>query len=414
LPALFLCARNLLIQEDNFDRKLRIWTFLLCRHNQDIVNGQKLQRSTIMLAVAQDSGIYVVPKPEPISTQTQALRAVMERDRRYDGLFVYAVKSTGVYCRPSCPSRRPGAEQVEFFEKPNLAESAGYRSCRRCRPTEANGHGPIPQMITKVCRVLDANPEEEPTLEQLSEVAGLSPFHLQRSFKQAVGISPRQYAELRRFLRFRTRLQKGDDVTTAMYEAGFQSPSRLYERSTSALGMTPSAYKAGAPGQTIRYTIADSSLGRILVAMTDKGVCAVRFGDSDRTMESELKAEFPKAEFARDDKELAGTLRQVLAIAEGKGATDEIPLDIRHTAFQWKVWQALRNIAPGQTKSYREVATEIGDPKAVRAVAKACATNPVALVIPCHRVVRSDGQLSGYRWGVDRKKRLLESEKRWK
>jgi AraC family transcriptional regulator of adaptative response/methylated-DNA-[protein]-cysteine methyltransferase len=371
-----------------------------------------------MLAVAQDSGIYVVPKveakPEASSKQSQALRAVMERDRRYDGLFVYAVKSTGVYCRPSCPSRRPRAEQVEFFEKAKLAESAGYRSCRRCRPTEANGHAPIPQMITKVCRVLDANPEEEPTLEQLAEVAGMSPFHLQRSFKQAIGISPRQYAELRRFLRFRTRLQKGDDITTAMYEAGFQSPSRLYERSTSAMGMTPSAYKAGAPGQSIHYTLADSSLGPILVAMTDKGVCAVRFGDSDRALESELRSEFPKAKLTRDDKQLAVTLRQVLAAAEGKGVANEIPLDIRHTAFQWKVWQALRNIAPGQTRSYRDVAKEIGDPNAVRAVAKACATNPVALVIPCHRVVRSDGQLSGYRWGVDRKKRLLESEKRWK
>lgn len=367
-----------------------------------------------MLATSQSSSICVLPKPEPSSKANQAWQAVLERDRRYDGLFVYAVKSTGVYCRPSCPSRRPRAEQVEFFEKPTLAENAGYRSCRRCRPTEANGHGPIPQMITKVCRVLDGNPEEEPTLEQLAQVAGVSSFHLQRSFKQAVGISPRQYAELRRFLRFRTRLQKGDDVTTAMYEAGFQSPSRLYERSTSALGMTPSAYKAGAPGQTIRYTTADSSLGRVLVATTEKGVCAVRFGDSDRALESELKSEFPKAEFTRDDKELAGTLPKVLAAAEGKGVTDEIPLDIRHTAFQWKVWQALRNIAPGQTKSYREVAAEIGDPNAVRAVAKACATNPVALVIPCHRVVRSDGQLAGYRWGVERKKRLLESEKRWK
>lgn len=367
-----------------------------------------------MLAVAQNTGIYVVPKPKTSSDENQAWQAVLERDRRYDGLFVYAVKSTGVYCRPSCPSRRPRAEQVEFFEKPTLAEVAGYRSCRRCRPTEPNGHRPIPQMITKVCRALDSNPEEEPTLDQLAELAGMSPFHLQRSFKQSLGISPRQYAELRRFLRFRTRLQKGDDVTTAMYAAGFQSSSRLYERSTSSLGMTPSIYRSGAPGQKIAFAITDTVLGRVLVAQTDKGVCAVRIGESDETLESELRAEFPQAEISHDNQHLANTLRQIARVAEGKASESDIPLDIRHTAFQWKVWQALRNIARGETKTYQQVAKEIGDPKAVRAVARACATNPVALVIPCHRVVRTDGNPSGYRWGAERKKTLLENEKKWK
>ena len=368
-----------------------------------------------MLAVQQELGPYAVAKKsqpsEPVSDQ--AWQAVLQRDRRYDGMFVYAVRSTGIYCRPSCPSRRPRVEQVEFFEAPKSAEGAGYRSCKRCRPAE-NGIAKLPEMITQVCRTLDEQLEEEPTLEQLADVAGMSPFHLQRSFKQALGISPRQYAELRKFLRFRKQLQKGDDVTTAMYGAGFNSPSRLYERSTSALGMTPSAYKAGAPNQKIRFTIADTALGKTLVAATDKGVCAVRMGESAATLEKDLKAEFPLAEVAKDDKRLGTLVKQVAALAEGKAQAREIPLDIRHTAFQWKVWQALRNIAPGETRSYQEVAKAIGDPRAVRAVARACATNPVALVIPCHRVVRSDGALSGYRWGVERKKKILEGEKKWK
>jgi len=271
-------------------------------------------------------------------------------------------------------------------------------------------------MIAAVCRAIDEASDEEPTLDQLADVAGISPFHLQRSFKQALGISPRQYAELRRFLRFRKSLQNGSDVTTAMYDAGFQSSSRLYERSTSALGMTPSTYRNGAPGVRVRYTITDSELGRVLVAQTDKGVCAVRIGDSDTALESELKAEFAKAEVVRDEHEQSSIVKDIVNAATGKGISLDIPLDIHHTAFQWKVWQALRNIAPGKTKSYQEVAREIGDPKAVRAVARACATNPVALVIPCHRVVRSDGNESGYRWGAERKKKLLAQEKakQWK
>jgi len=347
------------------------------------------------------------------SIPNQAWQAVLERDRRYDGMFVYAVRSTGVYCRPSCPSRRPRPEQVEFFDAPKSAEGAGYRSCKRCRPAE-NGLAKLPAMITRVCRTLDEQLEGEPTLEQLADVAGMSSFHLQRSFKQALGISPRQYAELRRFLRLRKELQKGPDVTTAMYEAGFSSPSRLYERSRLSLGMNPSAYKAGAPGQRIRYTIADTVLGKTLVAVTEKGVCAVRIGESAATLEKELKAEFPLAQVANDDKSLAALVKHVATLAEGKAQAKDIPLDIRHTAFQWKVWQALRNIAPGETRSYQEVAKAIGDPRAVRAVARACAANPVALVVPCHRVVRSDGSLSGYRWGVERKKKLLEGEKKWK
>jgi AraC family transcriptional regulator of adaptative response/methylated-DNA-[protein]-cysteine methyltransferase len=237
---------------------------------------------------------------------------------------------------------------------------------------------------------------------------------LQRTFKQALGISPREYAELRRFLRFRARLQQGDDVTTAMYEAGFNSPSRLYERSTSVLGMTPSRYKAGGAGMKIGYTIAETSLGRVLIAQTEKGVCAIRIGDSDSKLEAELREEFENAEISRQNGQLARAVQQVSNAAEGRGISVDIPLDIRHTAFQAKVWRALRNIRLGETRSYSDVAKMVGDPKAVRAVARACAANPAALLIPCHRVVRRNGELSGYRWGAERKKKLLESEKRWK
>lgn len=367
-----------------------------------------------MLSVQQNSELVLVPAKPQTSEDSQAWQAVLERDRRYDGLFVYAVRSTGIYCRPSCPSRRPRAEQVEFFEQPKAAEGAGYRSCKRCRPTENGLQAALPAAITRVCRFLDQATDEVPKLDQMGGLVKMSPFHLQRTFKQALGISPREYAELRRFLRFRARLQKGDDVTTAMYEAGFNSPSRLYERSTSALGMTPSAYKSGGAGMKIGFTIADTSLGRVLVAQTEKGVCAVRIGDSDKALETELKTEFANADISRQDAKLSRLVQQVVNAADGHGISADIPLDIRHTAFQGKVWQALRNIAPGETRSYAEVAKAVGDPKAVRAVARACATNPVALVIPCHRVVRSDGELSGYRWGANRKKKLLENEKKWK
>jgi AraC family transcriptional regulator, regulatory protein of adaptative response / methylated-DNA-[protein]-cysteine methyltransferase len=368
----------------------------------------------MIVETSQQTDLYMAAKKELSSEENNAWQAVLGRDRRYDGLFVYAVRSTGIYCRPSCPSRRPKPELVEFFEQPKAAESAGYRSCRRCRPTENGAHAALPQAITKVCRFLDEASEEVPKLEQMAELVNMSPFHLQRTFKQALGVSPREYAELRRFLRFRARLQKGDDVTTAMYEAGFNSPSRLYERSASVLGMTPSAYKAGGAGTKIAFSLADTSLGRVLVAQTEKGVCAVRIGDSDKALEAELRTEFVNAEIARSDAKLSRVVQQVVNAAEGHGISADIPLDIRHTAFQGKVWQALRKIAPGETRSYSDIAKAVGDPKAVRAVARACATNPVALVIPCHRVVRSDGDLSGYRWGVQRKKKLLESEQRWK
>lgn len=364
--------------------------------------------------LAEQVGPILVAKKSEKLNDSQAWQAVLDRDRRYDGMFVYAVKSTGVYCRPSCASRRPRREMVEFFEEPKVAEQAGFRSCKRCRPTEMNGERELPQVITRVCRFIDEIIDEGPKLDRLAEVAGVSPFHLQRSFKSALGISPRQYAELKRFLRFKSRLQKGDDVTTAMYEAGFSGPSRLYEKSTTVLGMTPSAYRAGAPGAKIRYTTTESALGRIMVAATEKGVCAVRIGDSDKELEVNLRGEFSRAEITRDDRDLAAYVREIMRAAEGKAITHEIPLDIRHTAFQLKVWQELQRIGVGETRSYQQVAKAIGEPRAVRAVANACASNPVALVIPCHRVVRSDGESGGYRWGIERKQRLLAKEREQK
>lgn len=346
-------------------------------------------------------------------SNTQAWQAVLARDRRYDGMFVYAVRSTGVYCRPSCGSKRPRREMVEFFEQPETAERAGFRSCLRCRPTEPTSHE-LPQAITRVCRFIDDLVEEGPKLERLAEVAGVSPFHLQRSFKRELGLSPRQYIELKRFLRFKGELREGRDVTTAMYEAGFSGPSRLYERSTSVLGMTPSRYRAGAPGQHIRYILAESSLGKVMVAATGKGVCAVRIGDSEKALELDLRREFAKAEITRDDRELAFFARLVVKAAEGNGISEHIPLDIRHTAFQWKVWQELQRIGIGETRSYQQVAKAIGEPRAIRAVANACAANPVALVIPCHRVVRADGAEGGYRWGAERKNQLLKKEQEHK
>lgn len=367
-----------------------------------------------MMSTQLPNELYLVPKKTQTPVENSAWQAVLERDRRYDGLFVYAVRSTGVYCRPSCPSRRPRPEQVEFFAEPVSAEKAGYRSCQRCRPADSGPLSAVPAIITRVCRFLDEASDEVPKLEQLAEQVNMSPFHLQRTFKRALGISPREYAELRRFLRFRARLQHGDDVTTAMYEAGFNSPSRLYERSTSVMGMTPSVYRAAGAGMKITFAVADTSLGRVLVAQTEKGVCAVKIGDSGRALETDLRREFANAEIVSEDAARSEIVQQVVNAAEGRDAHADIPLDIRHTAFQWKVWQALRQIARGETRSYADVAQAIGDPKAVRAVARACATNPVALIIPCHRVVRRDGNISGYRWGSERKKKLLENESKWK
>lgn len=333
---------------------------------------------------------------------------VVARDARQDGRFVFAVRTTGVYCRPSCPSRRPSRDSVEFFTSPTDAERAGYRACLRCKPTEISSQA---QYVTRARQLLD-NSEGVMTLAALSKRVGLSPFHLQRLFKRATGLSPREYQSARRMQQVKSELREGADVTTALYDAGFGSPSRLYEKAPQQLGMTPGEYRRGGLGATIRYVIVATPLGRMLVAATERGLCAVRFGETVTELEHDLRKEFHSAKVHRDDAALREYVEPLLASIRGDSSSVDLPLDIRATAFQQKVWDTLRRIPRGETRSYREVANEIGEPSAVRAVARACATNPVALVVPCHRVVRSDGDVSGYRWGVERKQKLLAQERR--
>lgn len=333
---------------------------------------------------------------------------VMARDARQDGRFVFAVRTTGVYCRPSCPSRRPRRDSVEFFPDPREAERAGYRACLRCKPTEISAQA---QYVLRARQLLD-NAEGVVTLAQLSKRVGLSPFHLQRLFKRATGLSPREYQSARRIQHIKTELRKGEDVTTALYDAGFGSPSRLYEKSGQHLGMTPGAYRRGGAGAAITFAIVPTTLGRMLVAATERGLCAVRFSESATDLERGLREEFHAAELHRDDAAMRRYIEPLMASLGGEKTTVYLPLDVRATAFQQKVWETLQRIPRGETRSYTEIAREIGEPKAVRAVARACASNPVALAVPCHRVVRSDGNLAGYRWGVDRKKKLLESEQK--
>ena len=331
----------------------------------------------------------------------------MARDARQDGRFVFAVRTTGIYCRPSCPSRRPRRDSVEFFPNPNEAERAGYRACLRCKPTEVSSQA---KYVTRARQLLDSA-ESVVTLADLSKRVGLSAFHLQRLFKRATGLSPREYQSARRMQHVKTELRKGEDVTTALYDAGFGSPSRLYEKAPQRLGMTPGEYRRGGAGASISFAIVPTPLGRLLVAATERGLCAVRFGESISELERGLRTEFHAAELHRDDAAMRKYVDPLLSAIRGENTTVDLPLDIRATAFQMKVWEALRQIPAGETRSYSEVAREIGEPRAVRAVARACATNPVALAVPCHRVVRGDGELAGYRWGVERKKKLLEKER---
>lgn len=335
-------------------------------------------------------------------------RAVLARDRSYDGRFVYAVQSTGIFCRPSCPARRPKRTSVRFFA-PGEASRAGFRPCRRCRPLREEG-APVDQAVRRMVDFIETHLDETVTLAQLAQEVGLSPYHLQRSFKERVGLSPRAYQTARRLERFREAARGGRMVGPATYEAGFSSSRGLYEGAAAGMGMTPGRYRRGGEGLEIRYTIVDASLGRLLVAATDKGVCAVSLGDEDTTLETELRAEFGRARLTRDDAGLAAWAAMVANRSGGGDPGVAIPTDLRGTVFQLRVWRALQEIPPGETRTYAEVARAVGHPAAVRAVAGACAGNRVALVVPCHRVIRSDGSQGGYRWGPHRKKRLLEEE----
>lgn len=337
--------------------------------------------------------------------------AVRSGDGRFDGLFVYAVRSTGVYCKPSCPSRRPRRGQVSFFSSCEEAEAGGFRACRRCQPRAPRGHDPSAETVMRVCAHIEAREGEAVTLEELGRAVGSSPHHVQRTFKRLTGITPRQYASALRLRRFKAKVKEGRGVAEALYDSGYGSSSRLYERVSERMGMTPASYRRGGRGMSIIYTTAGCDLGRLLVAATERGVCSVRFGDTDMELEAELAAEYPAAELRRDGGRLDDFVGALLRHLGGSVAALELPLDVRATTFQSRVWEELRRIPYGETRSYAEVARSLGRPTATRAVARACAANPVALVNPCHRVVRGDGGLSGYRWGVGRKRALLARER---
>lgn len=355
--------------------------------------------------------LTIEPQPRPMAVDSDDSRwqAVLARDTASDGKFVFAVASTGVYCRPSCPSKRPRRQNVSFFARPREAERAGFRACLRCRPNAFAGN-PRQQLVKAICRYIEQHLDEPLTLSTLSAEFRQSAFHLQRTFKAVLGITPKQYADSCRMRGFRQKLKAGHSVTRAMHDAGYSSTSRLYSRSASELGMEPAKYRRGAIAAPIRYTLADSPLGRMLIAATEKGICSIQFADSDEELEQALRQEFPFALRRRDDAELGNFAQNVINRMRGSVPSESLPLDIRATAFQRRVWTYLQTLSMGQTKSYSQVARAIRRPSGVRAVARACATNPVAIVIPCHRVVRSDGDSGGYRWGLQRKETLLQME----
>ena len=338
-------------------------------------------------------------------------QAVLARDRTADGSFVYAVGSTGIYCRPGCASRRPRRDRVAFFQTPADARRAGFRACRRCRPDAPAAADPWVEKIRRATAYL-SNVDGHPSLAMLAARLGGSPYHVHRHFTRLVGVTPRAYAEACRLRKVKTRLRAGDTVTAAMFDAGYVSSSRFYERAVPKLGMTPSAYRNGGAGMSIRFTIADAPLGKLLVAATSRGVCAVALGTTAQALSHALGLEYPAARISADEVGLAGWTTAILTHLAGRLPRLDLPLDVRATAFQWQVWQALEAIPYGETRTYTDVARAIGRPRAARAVARACATNPVALVIPCHRVVPAAGGVGGYRWGLSRKKALLARERR--
>jgi len=337
------------------------------------------------------------------------LAAVRRRDRAYDGRFVYAVRTTGVYCRPSCGARPARAENLSFHVTAEAAERAGFRPCMRCHPGEMGRIDPQVEAVRQACRLIEAA-EDAPSLEALAGAAGLSPFHFHRVFKKVTGVTPKAYAAGEQARRAREGLSGARTVTEAIFDAGYNSSSRFYETAPARLGMTPTAWRQGGVGEKIRFAVGQSSLGAVLVAATGKGVCAILMGDDPESLVRDLQDRFPRAELEGGDEAFARTVAAVVGLIEAPGARLDLPLDIRGAAFQQQVWRALRDIPAGSTMSYAEVARAIGRPGAARAVAQACARNPLAIAIPCHRVVRQDGALSGYRWGLERKRELLRRE----
>jgi AraC family transcriptional regulator of adaptative response/methylated-DNA-[protein]-cysteine methyltransferase len=348
------------------------------------------------------------------SSSRHLWRAVRLRDARLDGAFVYAVLSTGIYCRPSCPARRPRRSQVVFFRTAQAAQRSGFRACRRCWSQQA-AHSAESSLVNRLCRALerkDENCSAGDLIRTLAASSRMSRGRLRQSFQQLTGVTPRAYADQLRLHHLKNRLRQEKNVTTAMYDAGYGSSSRLYERSNHQLGMTPATYGRGGRGMEIRYTITPSLMGRILVAGTDRGLSAVYMGRTDPELESTLRREYPEAHISRNSASVSRWVRQIVKHLAGRHPALDLPLDIQGTAFQRRVWEALRRIPYGETRSYTQVARQLGQPSARRAVARACATNPVSLVIPCHRVIRGDGGLGGYGGGIERKQALLEKEKR--
>lgn len=335
-------------------------------------------------------------------------KAVQNNDTRFNGAFVYAVNSTKIYCKPSCSSKLPKRENVRFFDDFNKAEKNGFRACLRCQPKSETVNSQT-KIVLRACQILET--EEQVSLKNLSTELNLSAAYLQKMFKEIIGVSPKKYAEIKRLEKFKTELKEGQDVISAMYEAGFNSSSRLYENVSEKLGMTPKIYAKKGKTMKINYTIIDCDLGKLLIARTSKGICAVTFGGDEKTLAENLYKEYSNAEIEENNVNLKDYVEAILANLNGTNKTLDLPMDLQATAFQMRVWETLRKIPYGETVSYKQVAEKLGNKNAVRAVATACASNRVALVIPCHRVVRSNGDLSGYRWGVERKKQILEKEK---
>jgi AraC family transcriptional regulator of adaptative response/methylated-DNA-[protein]-cysteine methyltransferase len=352
----------------------------------------------------------VVKHMKTTTEQDPRWHSVVDRDAEADGMFVYAVKSTGVYCRPSCPSRVAKPKNVTFYASCADAEAAGYRACRRCNPKGQSSAAAVAAVVAEACRLIE-DAEELPKLDKLAACVGMSPFYFHRQFKAITGLTPKAYGAAHRAQKVRAELaDRKTSVTSAIYGAGFNSNSRFYENSNEVLGMTPSAYKNGGKDADIRFAVGQCSLGAILVARSNKGICAIALGDDPNGLVRDLQDRFANANLIGGDREFERLVAEVVGFVEAPRMGLDLPLDVRGTAFQQRVWQALRGIPAGKTASYAEVARRIGRPKAVRAVAQACGANPIAVAIPCHRVVKNDGVLSGYRWGVERKRALLEKE----
>ncbi len=349
------------------------------------------------------------PRVETLTENDPRWARVASRDRTADGEFFYSVETTGVYCRPSCPSRLANPKNVRFHASLEAAEAAGFRPCKRCKPDQQSREELYATTIAEACRAIEAA-DEAPSLAKLAQAAGLSTFHFHRVFKAVTGVTPKEYAMAQRASRVRDELARSATVTDAIYDSGFNSNSRFYEKSEGILGMTPRAFRAGGVNHDIRFAVGQCSLGAILVASSAKGICAILMGDDPDALVRNLQDRFPRANLIGGDAGFEQLVARVVGFVEAPAIGLDLPLDLRGTAFQQRVWQALREIPVGQTASYAEIAQRIGSPKAVRGVAQACAANAVAVAIPCHRVVRSDGALSGYRWGVERKRALLERE----